>query len=205
MRRSAYDRNGDGNCDSPACNGVLLVETSVWPTFFDPIAKRALGDMGIGVSIKRVDPTAFYSKNGPESPGAGSAMTVNSWINDYPNGSAFFPDLFYGPNLQSPEVGAASDFPMLGATAGQLRHWGYAVRSVPSVDEYVEQCAAELAAQDECWARLDKHLMEKVVPWVPLLSEATTTIVPPRVVRYSFDQSTGFPALDQIALNPSAG
>ncbi len=44
----------------------------------------------------------------------------------------------------------------------------------------------------------------EVVPWVPLMNGTQVTVVSDRVVRYSFDQFTFLPALDQIALAPGS-
>jgi hypothetical protein len=95
---------------------------------------------------------------------------------------------------------------MLGATRAQLRSWGYGdIRPPPSVDGRIDQCVAEVGpAQTECWAALDKYLMERVVPWAPFLFQTAVRTVSARIAHYSLDQSTGLPALDQIAFKPSA-
>jgi hypothetical protein len=47
------------------------------------------------------------------------------------------------------------------------------------------------------------YLMEKVVPIAPYAEEKVIQLVPPRVVKYSFDQFANSPALDQIAVAAS--
>ena len=132
-------------------------------------------------------------------------MAAADWLNDFPNGSAFFPSIFFGPNLRSSQVRAVYDFPMLGATRDELGRWGYPIRDVPSVDSRIEQCVeASGTAQEACWAGLDQFMMENVVPWIPFYFGTATRVVSPRVAAYSFDEFPGAPALDQIALSPSA-
>jgi peptide/nickel transport system substrate-binding protein len=206
MRLSGYDRNHDGICDAQACRHVSLVETSVWPRSFDPLVERDFKRIGVDLQIRRYDPPVFYSKDGPLSPGARSAMVAINWGNDYPSGSAFFPDLFYGPNLRSSNPVAFNDFSLLGATNRELRRWGYSLRDVPTIDDRISQCDAtpEGDGQTRCWADLDRYLMEKIVPWVPFLFQGATRLVSRRVQHYSFDQFSGAAALDQIALTRRA-
>jgi hypothetical protein len=42
--------------------------------------------------------------------------------------------------------------------------------------------------------------MEKVVPWVPFLSDVNTFATSKRVANFDFDQLTNLPALDRIEL-----
>ena len=201
MALSEYDRNGNGTCDAAACKHVRLVQSSLWPRAFDPSVVRDLAKIGIQVRVKSYVPNRFYSTHGPSSPAARAAMTTNSWLNDYPNGSAFFPPFFYGPNLRSTHIRSVFDFSMLGATPAELRRWGYSVEHVPSVDNRIQECNVLIGkAQEECWATLDQYLMEKVIPMIPFMFETAIRLVSPRVAQYSFDQAIGMPALDQIAL-----
>jgi ABC-type transport system substrate-binding protein len=202
MRRSPYDTNGDGRCDARVCRHTEIVSDVAWPRPFDAVVRQGMKGIGIHVSVKRQSFASYYCRcsKSAASPGARTAMFANGWANDYPNGAGFFPTLFYGPNLSRFRSGAI-DLSMLGATTEQLRAWGYPVHHVPSVDGQIDLCdAATGESQVACWAALDKHLMEKVVPWVPFLFQTVVKIVSPRVAHYSFDQATGLPALDQIAL-----
>jgi ABC-type transport system substrate-binding protein len=199
MRQSAYDRNGDGLCDAPTCKHVALVLTASWPRAFEPIVERDLAKIGIQVRVKTIK---RYAPDGPLSAAAQSAMTANGWRLDYPSGAGFFPNLFSRPGFFSPLY---FDFPLLGATSGELRGWGYSVLHVPSVDDRIRQCVIVTGqVQAECWARLDQYLMEKVVPWAPFMFQTAVRLVSRRVTHYSMDEFTGLPALDQIALAPSA-
>ena len=83
--------------------------------------------------------------------------------------------------------------------------WGYAVRSVPSVDDRIQACQpAQGATRTACWAELDQYLMTEIVPWVPYMISESAVAVSERVVAYSFDQVSALPALDRIALAPGS-
>ena len=74
--------------------------------------------------------------------------------------------------------------------------------SVPSVDDKLSECSA-LPVGDErtqCWADLDKYLMEEVVPWVPRTFTNATDIVVANIVNYSLRRVRGYmAALDHFA------
>jgi hypothetical protein len=91
------------------------------------------------------------------------------------------------------------------ATPAQLRSWGYAVTTVPAVDDRIDQCLRLTgSAQLQCWASLDQYLMEEVVPWAPYAFESKVMVVSPRIVAFSFDQFANHPSLDRIALRPGS-
>lgn len=46
--------------------------------------------------------------------------------------------------------------------------------------------------------------MSEVVPWVPYMFTEVAVAVSDRVVAYSFDEFSGLPALDRIALAPGS-
>ena len=161
--RSKYDANEDGVCDASVCKNVRMSLSSTWPLPFDPIVERDFAKIGVEVRVRRYPPDALYAKGGPDSPEGRSAMTADSWANDYPSGSAFFPDQFRSPLLSKGSGRVANDFSMLGATLAELRGWGYQVTSVPTVDGRIQRCVEEIGAQQEdCWAELDQYMMENV-------------------------------------------
>ncbi len=49
---------------------------------------------------------------------------------------------------------------------------------------------------------VDQYLMENVVPWVPYSQDQAAALTSPRVLAYGFDEVSGNPSLDQIALRP---
>lgn len=70
-----------------------------------------------------------------------------------------------------------------------------------TAEEQIDECIPLSGDQRlECWAQLDRYLMEDVVPWVPYLFDNSVVVVSDRVVAWSFDQFAGLPAIDRIAL-----
>ena len=85
-----------------------------------------------------------------------------------------------------------------------MKGWGYDVTEVPSVDDKVDECSAAVDdARFQCWADLDKQLMEDVVPFVPYLFDNNVDIMSPNVTNYSFDQFAGLAAFDQLPVSGS--
>ena len=208
LAKSRYDRNHDGICDAPACKKDLLLLT--WRDTAQPamavLVRKDLKSIGIDVRINVLPRN--YSDLGHDAPPRAKValvMGAQTWP-DYPNGSTFFVPNFYGPELALGKVGnAVPNLSLLGATREELRRWGYAVTSVPSVDGRLNECLPRLGlAQIECWATLDQYLMEKVVPWVPFLRIGYANTFSARVRSFTLDaSSTGLVSLDQIAVAPA--
>ena len=205
MALSKYDHDGDGICDASACVGVryeeLLYETnvSVWP----PAFKESLH--AIGLELARM--SMPYSLGSPVDKIPIEFGQDLVWQSDFTNGSSFFVPLFSGRAIvTNPSFRTLNyNVSLLGATRGELKEWGYAVRSVPSVDQRIDRCLAQIGrAQAECWAEIDQFLMQNIVPAVPLLNDQVVRVVSARVSGYSLDQFTALPALDRIALAPGS-
>jgi peptide/nickel transport system substrate-binding protein len=202
MRSSAYDRTGDGRCDVPACRDVkaLVIGFGGFGVISDqgrPI-RGDLDDLGIELDLEVREIGRFFRELGdprrriPLGIGAG-------WVTDLPGGFGWFPPLFASSAL------GESNWSLLGAGPARLRAWGYSAATVPNVDDRIQACLTRSsAASTECWAELDQYLMTEVVPWVPYLLPAHAQVVSERVLRYSFDQFVGLPALDRIALAPGS-
>jgi peptide/nickel transport system substrate-binding protein len=204
MRLSAYDDDGDGRCEAPACRGLRALVQDVG--IFSEQAQAVAADLApLGIHLELLDrpiepvdrfhPTVF-------DPRSKTPMAVAfGWGKDIPVGSGWFPPLF-------DSVGLAGDFPccnisILGASPAQLRTWGYSVTSVPGVDDRIRLCLSRRGvAHSQCWAELDQYLMNEVVTYVPYVRSRLTLVVSERVVAYSFAQFTELPALDRIALAP---
>jgi peptide/nickel transport system substrate-binding protein len=207
LSRSRYDRNHDGICDAAACKRGLIL---TWRAGANPamaaLVRKDLKRIGIDLRI-RVKPEVYFDFGHDAPPRDKIALLVGAnFTPDYPNGSTIFLPSFYGPELSLGKVGnAVPNLSLLGATPEQLRRWGYTVRSVPSVDGRINECLPLVGlAQIECWATLDQYLMEKVVPWVPLLLVRYAYTVSDRVGNFTWDEATtGIAALDQIAVAPT--
>ena len=200
MRKSRYDRNHDGVCDAAACRSVLAPVRNDDPSIIrlGHVAGAALRRIGVDLDVKIVDPDTYFGKL-ITAQGHVPIVPALGILADNLNAASFFPSLFYGPLLGTP---AATNVSLVGASPQQLRRLGYSVRAVPSVDGKIRQCLRLTArSQTQCWAETDQLLMERVVPWVPYLFEATSFAVSKRVALFTFSQSViALPAFDRIAL-----
>jgi peptide/nickel transport system substrate-binding protein len=196
MMLSRYDTHHDGMCDADVCKHVLALQNPV-PLLVGmaPIIRRNLAQVGIVLEIPPTpDVSGFLmAVNDPTTHRIALGLGA-AWGKDYLNASDFFAPLFSSTVV-------TGDPSLLGATPDQLKAWGYQVRSVPSVDNRIQECNDKIGSeQTPCWASLDTYLMEEVVPWVPLAFENQIQVVPKRVVAFSFDQLANMPALDRIAV-----
>ena len=197
MAKSRYDRDHDGICDVAACRGVRAIPLFSPPPPPDLLFAGELERLGITLHFLKLD-TAQYSRVYP-NPGARTGVVSHGFDKEFPNASAFFAVSFSG------DEAPGGNTSLVGLTAEKLGRFGYSRRSVPSVDVKIGQCEGLVGeAQTTCWAELDQLLMEKVVPWVPFLADNSTFVVSSRVSRFTFDQFTTLPALDQIALRKTA-
>jgi peptide/nickel transport system substrate-binding protein len=200
MAKSRYDRDGDGVCDDPACQNVralvTILEKGVGPATAEGFASDLEG-LGITLDTKARDFDPFFQAL--TDPTRRVALGINpGWLKDFPAAGSFVTPLF---SRQGLGIGACCNYSLIGATPQELQEWGYSVTSVPSVEDKVSECLPLIGdEQVRCWAELDQHIMEQVVPWVPLLVENHTFIVSRRVVTTSFDQFATLPALERTAV-----
>jgi peptide/nickel transport system substrate-binding protein len=201
MALSAYG-NADGMCVDPACQGVLsfTVNQQVYETQAALIAEN-LGEIDITLDVKALAISTMYSKCADPSAHMGICLALG-WFKDYADGYTFAIPLFGSVSI----FPSCCNDPLVGASDALLRKHSYDPLSVPNVDPQLEECARTVdEARFECWAALDRTLMEEVVPWVPWLSTNGVWITSERVLAFSFDQSSALPALDRLSLTTSAG
>jgi peptide/nickel transport system substrate-binding protein len=196
MALSAYDTDGDGVCDAAECRDILALvrdDEPFWAGMAEIMSEGA-AELGIGFGRQVVPVQEMFGRG--LDPAARVPISFGIRFNkDYPTAAGFIPGLFSGEALTG--GGAPS---LLGATPAQLAEWGYSVASVPSIDDRIAACRAEIREPVECWARLDQYLMEEIAPAVPLLFGEAAWIVSERVSETSFAQATIWPALDRFVL-----
>ena len=198
MAQSKYDTDHDGRCDASACEHVRAVTRDPYDRVTEAVADD-LEALGIHLEVEVVlDPFAFFDL--AYDARAKIPLYVGlAFMGNYLGGAGYLLG-FDGRRSISDDSGNTS---LVGATAEQLRGWGYDTTEVPNVDDRVEACVSLVgSAQFECVASADQYLMENVVPWVPYSQDRYAVIASPRVLTYGFDELTGSTALDQIALKP---
>jgi hypothetical protein len=79
------------------------------------------------------------------------------------------------------------------------------LQGIPSVDAAIDACAPLVDEERvQCWADLDRTLMEEVAPIVPLIDYNEARIVGPTVTKWDFDQSSANTAWAHVAVDASA-
>lgn len=203
MAQSKYDSNGDGICDDPVCDNVIALGITQDPgPKIMALLQSDLKQIGINVTPRLLDGPVIYSKC-ISSPDQFPLCLYVGWLQDYPDAYTFGPPLFGSGSLYP----ACCNYSLLGATAKQLKDWGYpAGTTIPSVDGKIAECAAIPIgdARITCWAELDKTLMEDVVPWVPTTFTNQNDVTSSRVVNYSFDYWGEQASFDSFAFAPGS-
>jgi ABC-type transport system substrate-binding protein len=201
MAQSKYDSDGDGVCDDPSCNVIALAVTNdndaikaleIMDKSFEPI--------GINLEIKTLNYNALVTKCATLA--SHTAFCQAGWGKDYPS-----PYTFFFPLLDGGENG--SNYAFTGATGEQLEEAGYSGFEVDDAGIAIPNITADIVAcrelpvgaeQDQCWADLDVKVMEEIVPLIPRRFPNDIDVLGERVVAYSYDQSAGVGAPDQMAV-----
>jgi hypothetical protein len=199
MAQSRYDHDGDGVCDDPSCSDVLALSHTAPTLPGKPLGEAIrsnLEPLGIRLDLKVLSSERFFPRI--SDPRNRIALSINAgWGKAFPNAEDFVGPLFSRAGL----VEGCCNYSLVGATAQELRRWGYEVTSVPNVEDKVSECHPLIGMEGiRCYAELDQLLMEQVVPWIPLVFQNQVYIVSRRVVATSYDQFASLPALDRIAL-----
>ena len=195
MAISAYDSDGDGVCDADACRAVRAVTREPYHEIAE-VARRDLTEIGIELAVETLAFEDFFAAYGDPRQHVAIYAPLG-WAKSRPAAAEFFARYYF------PGPGGLGDGSLVGSTPEQLAEWGYDIGEVPSVDERFEACIPLVGNdQFECWAAVDQHIMENVVPLVAYGSELFVVLASPRVAHYAFDQSIGAPAFDQIGLAP---
>jgi hypothetical protein len=130
------------------------------------------------------------------------------WGKDYADAFTFALPLFDGRSIIAT---GNTNYPLLGLTPEKAEELGIDYPSgtqIPSVDADIDACQKIPGNQpdqrNECYANLDKKLMEEMAPWVPYLWAKQVTITAPSVTKFEFDQFSGYLSLTQTAVNNNA-
>ncbi len=196
MEQSKYDSDGDGVCDDPSCEGVLMItdQESPYPDQ-NAVIENAAEQIGITFDVRSGDRYTFMYDT-CDDPGAQWGLCPSvGWFADYADANSFGLPLFHSSGIGS------ANYSLLGATPELLKKNGYTVTEVPSADEQIDACAAEPVGESrvQCWAELDAFLMEEAVPIIPWIQDQDVRIAGPRIVEYISDPAFGLIALDHVA------
>jgi peptide/nickel transport system substrate-binding protein len=198
MAQSKY-AGPDGLCDAPACKDIiaLTAATDPGPKIADLWAQN-LAPLGMTLDIKALSASAESTKC-TTLPDRVPTCLDGGWLQDYPDALTIGAPLFSSASLYP----GCCNYSAIGASPEQLRRWGYSVTSVPSLDGKIAACSAIVVgdARTQCWADMDKYLMEDVVPFAPKTFPNDASVVSAHVTNYSFDEFSGMAAIDHFAVS----
>lgn len=198
MKLSKYDTDKDGICDAPECKDVLYVtEADRLRQDMQPPTSSSLEKIGITLKVRSIEGAypviQDVSKNVPASGRPG-------WGKDYADASTFMVLFDSRSTLPTGNI----NYSLVGLTpeqAAKVKASG-TVEGIPSVDADIDACNLIPVGDErvQCWADLDKKLMEEVVPWIPYLDATATQITGPTVTKWDFDQFSGTIAYAHVAV-----
>jgi peptide/nickel transport system substrate-binding protein len=208
MKQSKYDSDKDGVCDADVCKNLVMVNRNygAWADS-EPVVVSSLEKIGIQVKPRPLATSAAYTTIQTVKNMVPLALNAG-WGKDYPDAYTFAGPLFDGRSLIAT---GNTNYPLMGLTPEKAQELGIKYPSgvqIPSVDADIDACQKIPGNQpdqrNDCYANLDKKLMEEDVPWVPYLWAKNATITAPSMTKYEFDQFSGYLSLTQVAVNNNA-
>jgi peptide/nickel transport system substrate-binding protein len=197
MAQSRYDSDGDGICDDPVCEDILMIADQEAPyPDQNAVIQSSAEQIGLSFDVRSGDRYTFMYDT-CDDPGAQWGLCPSvGWFKDYSDAYTFG-----YPLLHSDAIGS-SNYPLLGASPDFLRENGYETTEVPSLDAEIDACIAEPAGDSriQCWAEVDAQMMEETAAHLPWIFDNDIDIAGPRIVGYVNDAMSGLMSLEQIAL-----
>jgi peptide/nickel transport system substrate-binding protein len=208
MKQSKYDSNKDGVCDAKECSNLVMINRNT-PTYADSeaVVVSSLAKIGIKVKPRELASSAAYTTIQTVKNKIPIALNAG-WGKDFADAVSFVVPLF---DSRSIIPTGNTNYPLLGMTPDQAKTLGIPYPSgvtIPSVDADIDACQKIPAEQKDqstqCYADLDKKLMEESVPWVPYLWAKNITVTGNTVTKWEFDQFSGYLSFTQMAVNNNA-
>ncbi len=205
MKQSKYDSNKDGVCDAKECSNLVMINRNVTPwTDAEAVVTASLEKIGIKVKPRELASSAAYTTIQTVKNKIPIALNAG-WGKDYADPYAFVGALF---DSRSIIATGNTNYPLLGLTPAKAKEVGVDIPAgvtIPNVDPDVDACQkipnTQPDQRNQCFADLDKKLMEEAVPWVPYLWAKNITITGKTVSRFEFDQFSGYLSITQMAVN----
>jgi peptide/nickel transport system substrate-binding protein len=200
MRLSKYDPKHDGKCDVAVCNHLVLLNNNTTPwTNMEPIVVADLAKIGIKVRPVELESGTAFTELQTVSKKIPISMNMQ-WFYDYPDPYIYL--AIFSTKLLFPT--GNSDWSLVGMTRQQAHRLGmpYPAGGIPSVDSQVNSCESQLGSpRMQCWANLDKYVMQNVVPVVPYLWHTLLTITGQDVTHFEADPFSTSTSFTQVAVS----
>ncbi len=205
MKQSKYDSNKDGVCDAEACSNLVMINRNVTPwTDAEAVVVSSLDKIGIKVKPRNLASSAAYTTIQTVKNKIPIALNAG-WGKDYAD-----PYTFVGPLFDSRSIIATgnTNYALLGMKPEQAREFGIEYPegvTIPNFDADVDNCQkipnTDPDQRNQCYADLDKKIMEEGVPWIPYLWANNITVTGNTVTKFEFDQFSGYLSYTQMAVN----
>ena len=208
MKQSKYDSNKDGVCDAKECSDLIMINRNT-PTFADSeaVVASSLAKIGIKVKPRELASSAAYTTIQTVKNKIPIALNAG-WGKDFADAVSFVLPLF---DSRSIIPTGNTNYPLQGLKPDQAKSLGVSIPAgvtIPSVDADVDACqkipATQADQRNECFANIDKKLMETAAPWVPYLWAKNITVTGNTVTKWEFDQFSGYLSYTQMAVNNKA-
>jgi peptide/nickel transport system substrate-binding protein len=208
MKQSKYDSNKDGVCDAKECSNLVMINRNT-PTFADAeaVVVSSLNKIGIKVKPRELASSAAYTTIQTVKNQIPIALNPG-WGKDYADAVTFAIPMW---DSRSIIPTGNSNYPLQGMTPDQAKTLGIPYPkgvTIPSVDADIDACQKIANDQpdqrNQCFADIDKKLMETALPWVPYLWAKNITVTGNTVTKWEFDQASGYLSYTQMAVNNKA-
>jgi len=205
MKQSKYDTDKDGVCDASQCSNLVMINRNVTPwTDAEAVVVSSLDKIGIKVKPRELASSAAYTTIQTVKNKIPIALNAG-WGKDYADAYSFVGALF---DSRSIIATGNTNYPLLGMTPEQAETLGIEYPegvTIPSVDADIDACQkipnTEPDQRNQCFADLDKKMMEESAPWVPYLWANNITVTGTTVTKFEFDQFSGYLSYTQMAVN----
>jgi peptide/nickel transport system substrate-binding protein len=208
MKQSKYDSNKDGVCDAKECSNLIMINRNT-PTYraSEAVVVASLKKIGINVKPRELASSAAYTTIQTVKNKIPIALNAG-WGKDFADAVSFVLPLFDGRSIIAT---GNTNYPLIGLTPDKAKELGVSIPAgvtIPSVDSDVDACqkiAGDKQDQrNDCFAAIDKKLMETAAPWVPYLWAKNITVTGNTVTKWEFDQFSGYLSYTQMAVNNKA-
>jgi ABC-type oligopeptide transport system substrate-binding subunit len=182
-----------------------MINRNVTPfTDAEAVVVSSLDKIGIKVKPRELASSAAYTTIQTVKNKIPIALNAG-WGKDYADPYAFVGALFDGRSIIAT---GNTNYPLIGLTPDKAKELDVSIPAgvtVPSVDSDVDTCQkipnTQADQRNECFANIDKKLMEEAVPWVPYLWVNNLTVTGKTVTKWEFDQFAGYLSFTQMAVN----
>jgi peptide/nickel transport system substrate-binding protein len=205
MKQSKYDTDKDGVCDASVCSNLVMINRNVTPwTDAEAVVVSSLDKIGIKVKPRELASSAAYTTIQTVKNKIPIALNAG-WGKDYADAYSFVGALF---DSRSIIATGNTNYPLQGLKPEQAQELGIEYPegvTIPNFDADIDNCQTipntEPDQRNQCFADLDKKLMEEGVSWVPYLWANNITVTGTTVTKFEFDQFSGYLSYTQMAVN----